>query len=140
MGTGENLVNYNGEQVSHEAAVQYAGDAHLLSRPHPAGFCPYGCGDGASTTPLADALAVADNRQAWAVASEVDGTRTELEALRALAEAVRASLAEFSEGDVRTLAAAAWELYFEFDSGELLTTRQDEVLGKAYNLFVKNGS
>lgn len=139
MGTDETLVNYNGERVSHETAVQYAGDDHLLSRPHPAGFCPYGCGDGASTTPLADALAAVDRAAAGNGYTDQGEARPHLSrALWHLAEAVRASLAEFSEGDVRTLASAANELWFndyKSASDEYLSNHQDAVLGKAQVVF-----
>lgn len=132
MGTDETLVNYNGERVSHETAVQYAGDDHLLSRPHPAGFCPYGCGDGASTTPLADALAAVDRAMTDGYTSEGEARPHLSRALWALSEAVRASLIALPEGDIRTLAATALELR---DYTDDLTLRQREALSRAAKAF-----
>jgi hypothetical protein len=103
-----------------------------------------------SSTPVADALAEVDasqgndleseRRLAWVRSAGMAATALELTALRALAEAVRASLIAFDEGDVRTLAAVAWELYYEFDPGDLLSEQQNETVGKAYNLFVRGAS
>jgi hypothetical protein len=61
--------------------------------------------------PLAEALAEVDSRQAWAVASEVDGSRSELEALRALAEAVRQDLRVNPPGELRAsgVVDAQWQ-------------------------------
>jgi hypothetical protein len=93
--------------------------------------CPGGIRHG---TPMADALAVVDRTQNNGTAS----ASAAWAALRELAEAVRASLTTFSEMDVRALAVSAWELYYQFDSGDLLSKRQDEVIGKAYNVFVRD--
>lgn len=57
-----------------------------------------------SGTPMADALAEVDRRQG------ASGQNGELTALRNLAEAVRASLVKFSEGDVLALAVTANDL------------------------------
>jgi len=82
-----------------------------------------------SGTPVADALAEVDRRQ------NTSGQNGELTALRALAEAVRVSLIAFPEGDVRTLAVTALELDYEFDSGDMLSAHQREVLARAHKLF-----
>jgi hypothetical protein len=37
----DGLVDYEGERVHYETAVQYAGDAHLAGQEHPAEFCPH---------------------------------------------------------------------------------------------------
>jgi hypothetical protein len=101
---------------------------------------------------MADALAVVDRAQgsdldtvdADRVArqamsnQEAQRAAAELTALRALAEAVRQSLAEFSEDDVRVLAAAADELWrndYKSASDEYLSNHQDAVLGKAQVVF-----
>lgn len=111
-------------------------EGQTLRHDHPGGEQPHGYfehpEDGfpyKSTTPVADALAVVDRKQ------NTSGQNGELTALRALAEAVRASLTAFSEGDVRTLAVTALELDYEFDSGDMLTERQREVLDRAHKLF-----
>jgi hypothetical protein len=101
-----------------------------------------------STTPLADALAGVDEAQGndieserrlgWARAAGMLDTVRELEALRNLAEAVRASLIAFDETDVRALAVTAAELDdhdAECGAGEYLSERQSEVLNKARELF-----
>jgi hypothetical protein len=105
-----------------------------------------------STTPMADALAGVDKAQgsdldtvdadrvARQVMSNQEAQRAarELTALRALAEAVRASLGAFSEGDVRALAVTAGELNdhdAECGAGEYLSEHQYEVLDKARELF-----
>jgi DNA-binding PadR family transcriptional regulator len=87
-----------------------------------------------SSTPLADALAVVDRKQ------NTSGQNGELTALRELAEAVRASLIAFDEGSVRTLAAAAEELYRNDYKGvaeQYLSEQQFAVLDKARELFVR---
>lgn len=88
--------------------------------------------DTESTAPVADALAEVDRRQ------NTSGQNGELTALRALAEAVRSSLTEFSETDVRALAVTAGELYrndYKGTAEEYLSERQFEVLGRARELF-----
>lgn len=81
-----------------------------------------------SGTPVADALAKVDR-------TKNDGTSSASqawEALRELAEAVRASLAAFSESDVRTLAETANDL----GGGAMyLPPEQRRVLDKALALF-----
>jgi hypothetical protein len=100
-----------------------------------------------STTPVADALALVDAAQGNDIESDrrlvalsfTDAeTARELAALRELAEAVRAALLAFSEGDVRALAVTAGELYrndYKGTSEEYLSERQFEVLGRARELF-----
>jgi hypothetical protein len=101
---------------------------------------------------MADALAVVDRAQgsdldtvdADRVArqamsnQEAQRAAAELTALRALAEAVRASLIAFDEGDVLALAVTAGELDdhdAECGAGGYLSERQFEVLNKARELF-----
>ena len=84
-----------------------------------------------SGAPVADALAEVDRRQ------NTSGQNGELTALRALAEAVRVSLIAFPEGDVRTLAVTAAELFDSADPDVLadLSARQAEIVDKAHKLF-----
>lgn len=44
-------VDYQGERVDYETAVQYAADDHLSRKAHPAEFCPYA--DGHAPDPAA---------------------------------------------------------------------------------------
>jgi hypothetical protein len=74
-----------------------------------------------SRAPLADALAKADAE-----------TENHYSALCELAEAVRLSLAEFSEGDVRTLAAMALELR---DYTDDMSRDMREALSRAAKAF-----
>lgn len=92
-----------------------------------------------SNTPLADALAEVDKAAADNGYTSEGEARPHLSrALWHLAEAVRVSLGTFSEGDVRTLASAAMELWNAADrpdENRILSASQRTALGKADAMF-----
>jgi hypothetical protein len=119
-----------------------------LRHDHPGGDRPHGyfehpedgsrAADVESTTPLADALALVDKAMADGFAPDGSVRRHLTKALWGLSEAVRVSLLEFSELDVRALAVTAAELYrndYRGAAEEYLSERQLAVLDKARELF-----
>jgi hypothetical protein len=126
--TGRHMHEHVGQTIVHE---------------HPGGEEPHGhCEhpeDGSraagvkSTTPLADALAEVDKAAADNGYTDQGEARPHLSrALWHLAEAVRVSLAEFSESDVRTLAVTANGLG---GGAAYLPHRERAVLDKALALY-----